>query len=196
MARLPAQVHKLLLIALVLVAAGLIWQLKPGPWERQSQILITRLQAVQKLEVLEARLLAHQSISDPALLNTNEFLIVAKAKAIYGIDLSRAEVHADGPKVRLALPPVRLFDLVMNPDDIEFLGLKKGLLTTQQDFEERKRQAGVALQAELTRQSGDPELIKQAETNARQYLQSLLTSLGFEQVEIEFGDRPAVHDKL
>lgn len=180
----------LLGLGLLLLVGLALWLLRPMAWERRTEVLLTRVQAVQKLEVLEARLQAHQTIRDPALLNTNEFLVLAQGKAIYGVDLARASIRREGETAVVELPPVRLFELIVNPDDIEFLGLHKGLLTSQADFEARKREAGIELQSELARQARDPALLKQAEANARHYLEALLHSLDISRIRIVFG-RPA-----
>lgn len=180
----------------LLLFALLIWQLKPGPWERRTETLLTQIQAVQKLQVLEARLLAHQTIRDPALFNTNEFVVLAQGKAIYGLDLAQAHLQREGETMKVQLPPIRLMELIVNPADLEFIGLKKGLLTSQADFETRQREAAIALQAELARQARDPALLQQARDNARRYLESLLTSLKFDKVEISFDGEPAIPSSL
>lgn len=145
-----------------------------------------RLQALERLEVFEARLLAHESHREPAWFNTNEFLIVAKGTAIYGVELGNAQIEVTGKSVTVGLPPVKLLNLIMNPAELEFLGLKKGLLTSQQGFEDIKRSAAIDLQQELSRQARDPELMAAAEANARKLLQSLIISLGHEEVIITF----------
>ena len=176
----------LVLIMGLIAALTLIWMSQSGPSEHRRQTLITRLQSVQKLQVLEARLLAHEVHRNPALLNTNEFLIVARGKAVYGIDLAAARIQMANSNINIALPPVQLQELIVNPEDLEFLGAKKGLLTSQQDFEILKRQAAVGLRRELSRQARDPDLIGQAESNARAYLETLLKSLGYAEAEIRF----------
>lgn len=172
--------------ALVLLIALGLGLYRSGPYSMRRDMLLTRLQAIQHLQVLEAHLLAHQSHSDPAFLNTNEFLIVARAKAVYGLDLAGLSIEPEGRSVRVRVPPVRLQELIVNPSDLEFLGLKKGLLTSQQAFETLKRSAAVDLQRELGRQAREQALITQAEANARQYLETLLRGLGYEQISISF----------
>lgn len=165
----------------------LIWLAWPGGPGRsvQRDILLTRLQQLQRLEVLQAQLLAHQQVRDPGLLSGSEFLIVAKGRAIYGVDLSQARFDSDSGQ--LQLPPVGVLELVMNPADIEYIGLKKGLLLRQQSFENTKREALIELHRALQQQARSPELLAEAEASLRNYVSGWLKSLGREEIEIVFG---------
>lgn len=152
----------------------------------QRAIVLQRVQAVQKLQVLEAHLLAHDAWRSEAFLNNNEFVVLAKAKALYSLDLSQAQIHFEGQQARISLPAIQVQELVLNPEELEFLGLKKGLLTSQSDFEQLKRSAVIKLKAELIRQAHDPGLLSQAEANAKSYLESLLSALNHPNSEISF----------
>ncbi len=178
----------------LLIALGL-WLLggRPGPVLHTRETLVMRLQALQRLEVFQARLLAHESHSEPSLLNTNEFLIVAGATAVYGLELGNAQFEPKGERAVLTVAPVKVLNLMMNPSELEFLGLKKGLFTSQQSFEELKRSAAIDLERELGRQARDPALIQAAESSARQVLKGLLTSLGYPETEIRFD--PAIRSR-
>lgn len=179
-----------LVVPLVCIVLGMFvyayWQGSPVRWDSRRDILLTRLQNLQRLEVLQAQLLAHQSISEQKWLLENAFLIVAKAKVIYGVDLEKAQIVANGSSVTVNLPRVEVLELVMKPSDIELVGVKKSLLTSQARFEDLKQAAMADLQAELSQQARQPELIQQAETNARHYLETLLGSLGFTEITIKF----------
>lgn len=179
-----------LIVPFVCIVLGMFiysyWQGSPVLWESRRDVLLTRLQNLQRLEVLQAQLLAHQSLSEQKWLLENAFLIVAKAKVIYGVDLAKAEIDAKGTTVKLTLPRVEVLELVMKPSDIELVGIKKSLLTSQARFEDLKQAALEDLQAELSQQARQAELIQQAETNARHYLETLLGSLGFTEITITF----------
>ncbi len=179
-----------LVVPLVCIVLGMFiysyWQGAPVLWESRREILLTRLQNLQRLEVLQAQLLAHQSISEQKWLLENAFLIVAKAKVIYGVDLAKAQIDAKGSSVMVTLPRVEVLELVMKPSDIELVGVKKSLLTSQARFEDLKQAAMVDLQTALNQQARQADLIQQAETNARHYLETLLSSLGFTEITIEF----------
>jgi hypothetical protein len=152
----------------------------------RRDLLVTRLQNLQRLEVLQVHLLAHQQVRDSRLFNTNELLVVARGRAIYGVDLSQARLQKTGNQIHLQLPQVQVLELVIDPADVTYLGLKKGLLTQQQAFEDFKRQALLELKAELDQQARQAELYAEAEKNLRAYLGSLLESLGDDELELVF----------
>lgn len=165
----------------------LLWLAWPGMPGRsvQRDILLTRLQQLQRLEVLQAQLLAHQQVRDPGLLSGSEFLIVAKGRAIYGVDLSQARF--DNNSGQLKLPPVSVLELIVDPADVDYIGIKKGLLLRQQSFEETKREALIELHRALQQQARSPELLAEAEASLRNYVTGWLDSLGHGQIEIVFG---------
>lgn len=179
-----------LLLFLGLGLAGLWYWQQTGPlWVSRQQVLLQRLQSLQRLEVLQAELLAYQSHQNAQFLNHSAFLIVAKGRAVYGLDLNKAEIRRSGEAVEIAVPAPRLQELIMNPADVEFVGVQKGWLTSQQAFETLKREAVIDLQADLNLQARKVELLQQAERNAQQYLHNLLSSLGFEQIKVVFTSR-------
>lgn len=187
--RLISALSRLVMPAVCIVLGMFVyayWQGSPVQWDSRRNILLTRLQNLQRLEVLQAQLLAHQSISEQKWLLENAFLIVAKAKVIYGVDLAKAQIDAKGTAVKVTLPRVEVLELIMKPTDIELVGVKKSLLTSQARFEDLKQAAMADLQAELSQQARQAELIQQAETNARHYLETLLSSLGFTEISIDF----------
>ena len=152
------QRFKWVLAAIVLVLGGVLWGLQPSQMERHQHILHSRFQEIQNLQVLEAHFLAHETLRDEHFLNTNEFLIVARGKGLYGLDLSQAQITHESGKVQVILPPVELQDMVLSPQDIEFLGVKKGWLTRQSQFEQYQRKALIQLEADLKKQAEDPRL--------------------------------------
>ncbi|MGV3523413.1 MAG: DUF4230 domain-containing protein [Candidatus Sericytochromatia bacterium] len=178
-----------LLLGSALGALG-FWRLSHEPSVLQRQVLLEKIQHLQRLEVLEARLLAHQSVRRPAWFNTHEFVVLARGRALYGVDLAQAELAVDGTRVTLTLPRVELQELIVPPDSVEFIGMRKGLLSSQQDFEDFQREALLGLQAELGRQARDPALLQQAQERARQVLTPLLQSLGFREIEVKFRSAP------
>lgn len=175
-------------LLLVLVVSGLLITQKQKPsLQIQRNILLNRLEHMQRLEVMQAHLLAHETVQANGLLNHSEFLIVAKGRAIYGLDLAKIQIQTDAEKkLHLILPDISVLELVLNPQDIEYLGLKKGLLTSQKTFENTKQQALRSLHHELTRQAHERSLIQEAERSAQQYLESLLDGLGIKDAKISF----------
>ena len=151
-------------------------------WEIQQRILLERFEKMQNLQVLSSHLLAHERFRNPAFLNASEFVLISRAKAVYGIELSKVKLERQGNTLQVELPPVRVQDLIMNARDVEFIGLKKGFLTSQVDFENFKQTAVKDLHGQLARQARDPKLISEATTQAQQYFKTLFEAAGFESV--------------
>ncbi len=152
-------------------------------WEIQQRILLERFEKMQKLQVLSSHLLAHERFRHPSFFNASEFVIIARAKAVYGLDMSQVKLRREDNTLRVELPRVRVQDLIMNAKDVEFIGVKKGLLTSQATFESFKQEAVQELHGELSRQARDPKLIAEATAQARDYFKTLFKTAGFKQVE-------------
>jgi hypothetical protein len=155
---------------------------------RHTVSVLQRLQEIQRLEVLEAELVGHKVYRDAAYLgfNTNEFAILAKARALYGLDLQQLQIEGTPNGFKVVLPPVRVQELILNPDSVEFVGLKKGLFTGQDSFERLQREALSELQIELSQQAREPQFRVQAQRSARRILEALLRSLAPEAKDIGF----------
>lgn len=172
-------------IALALsVLVFLWWNTSATPrWDIQQRLLLERFEKMQHLQVLNSHLLAHERFSNPAFLNASEFVVVARAKAVYALDLSQVKLERDQKTLTVYLPPVRVQDLIMNAKDVEFVGVKKGLLTSQQTFANFQQEAVQALHAQLARQARDPQVLAEAQTQAEHYFTSLFEATGFETVK-------------
>jgi hypothetical protein len=121
-------------------------------------------------------------------LNNNEFSVVETGKAIYGLDLDKdISIKITNKNIELNLPEVQVFDLVVNPDSIDFIGIKKGLFTSQEDFENLKKNVMVDLFQELKIKANNREIIIQARKNSEQLIISMLKVLGYENVTVNFG---------
>lgn len=181
-----------LLALLVSVVLFLVWRSASGTprWEVQQRILMERFEKMQNLQVLSSHLLTHERFRNPAFFNANEFVLIARAKAVYGLDLSQVKLSRNQDnQITVYLPPVKVQELVMNAKDVEFVGVKKGLLTSQQSFETFQQQAVTNLHAQLAQQARDPQLLADATTQARAYFETLFEAAGFEKVN--FKDRDA-----
>lgn len=174
-------------IALALsVLTFLWWNTSATPrWDIQQRILLERFEKMQHLQVLSSHLLAHERFHNPAWINLNasEFVVVARAKAIYALDLSQVELVRDGKTLTVYLPPVKVQDLIMNAKDVEFVGLKKGLLTSQQSFADLQQDAVTSLHSQLARQARDAQVLAEAQSQAENYFTTLFESTGFETVK-------------
>lgn len=157
-------------------------------WASHREILLTRLESLQRLEVLQAHLLAHNTVqAQDGLLKHSEFLLVAQGRAIYGLDLSQLTItQGSEGQLQVNVPGIQVLEMVLDPRSIEYLGLKKGLLTSQREFEDLKQGALKNLQADLARQARQEDLYQEAEKAARKYLQTLVAGLGVDRAEIVF----------
>lgn len=180
----------LLILGIVALSLVLMCSLRPSRFAQHQELLLSRFKEVQNLQVLEAHFLAHQTLRDEGgFLNTNEFLIVAKGKALYGVNLEQVHIQQEEGRLVVYLPPVELQEMVMSPRDIEFLGVKKGWLTRQSEFEQYQRQALIRLEADLKRQANAPAYKERAQAQARRSLKQLLAATGLD-VEVRFGNAP------
>lgn len=171
-------------IVLALSVLGFLWwNTSATPrWDIQQRLLLERFEKMQNLHVLSSHLLAHQRFRNPAFLNASEFVLIARAKAVYGLDLAQVKLSREGNNLRVYLPRVKVQELVMNAKDVEVVGAKKGLLTSQQTFENFKQEAVKELHVDLAQQARDPQLLAEATTQAKTYFQTLFEAAGFESV--------------
>jgi hypothetical protein len=169
----------------------------PGSKSSRSQVIIDQLKELKRLEVLQANLFAYKTFESGALLplNNNEFVVFESGKAVYGLDLAKdITIKISNRDIELNLPDIEIFDLIVNPDSVDFIGIKKGLFTTQEDFENLKKDVMTELFAELKIKANNRDIINQARKNSELLLNSMLKTLGYEKITINFsgvkGDRP------
>lgn len=190
---LKKRIYALTLGFILLASAVLLflwWNTSGVPrWDIQQRILMERFEKMQNLQVLSSHLLTHERFRDPAFFNANEFVLIVRAKAVYGLDLSQVKLSRNQGEIMVYLPPVKVQELVMNAKDVEFVGVKKGLLTSQQTFETFQQQAVENLHAQLAQQARDPQLLADATAQAHAYFETLFKAAGFEKVI--FKDREA-----
>jgi len=155
----------------------------------KTELLIQELKKINKLEVLESSLFAHKVYADDSFLglNNNEFVIIAKGKAIYGVDLSKeTKIDLQGKNIVVTLPKTEIFNVILNPEDIEVIAVKKGFFTSQNRFEQIKKENLVELQNEIKSKSNDREVIAKARENAENIITSFFKAMGYEQVTIKY----------
>lgn len=190
--QLKKRIYAMVVGFIVLASAVLLflwWNTSGTPrWDVQQRILMERFEKMQTLQVLSSHLLTHERFRDPAFFNANEFVLIARAKAIYGLDLSQVKLSRDQRTITVYLPLVKVQELVMNAKDVEFVGVKKGLLTSQQAFETFQQQAVSNLHAQLAQQARDPQLIADATAQAKAYFETLFEAAGFENVVFKARD--------
>jgi hypothetical protein len=121
----------------------------------------------------------------PQFLAGDRLLLVVHGEVIAGLDLSKVQpddVTVSGRKVSVRLPHAEIFTTSLDNAKTRVYSRDTGLFTTPDpDLE-----SDVRLEAErqLRAAALQDGILKTAETNARQTVTSMLTGLGFENVEI------------
>ncbi len=121
----------------------------------------------------------------PKFLAGDRLLLVVHGEVIAGVDLSKlqsGDVEVHGRNVSIHLPPAEIFTTRLDNAKTRVYSRDTGLFSTPDpNLEgEVREEAERQLQASAL-QDG---ILKTAETNARQTVNSVLTSLGFANVEI------------
>lgn len=184
----PLVFFTLLILAVVLWSGGYFSILRQHE-KTHSHTLMQHLQELRKFEVLQVGLMAHQSVSQSSYLklNHNEFVIIAQARAVYGIDFSKnVDIKIEEDSIEVLLPSVEVFDVILNPNSFEYIGLSKGWFTSQSAFEELKHQKLIQLHNQMKRQARDHNYFRQSEKQAKQMVIAMLKTLGFKQIKVHF----------
>lgn len=78
--------------------------------------------------------------------------------------------------------------LSTNPNDIKVIFAKKGILLSQNEFEELKKSYTSNLYLDIKKNANKEIYINQAKKNAENFIKTMLLSLGFKDVEIIFAN--------
>ena len=121
----------------------------------------------------------------PNFLAGDRLLLIAHGEVIAGLDLSKlqpGDVQVHGRSVSIHLPPAEIFTTTIDNAKTRVYSRDTGLFSTPDPNLEGDVRAEAEHQLEAAAlQDG---ILKTAETNARRTVISVLTSLGFEKVEI------------
>ncbi len=155
-------------------------------------VIMERLQPLSRLEtarqttthVVEVR----SSTQLPSWLVGERVLLIARAEAIAGIDLSHIRpehIQVQGDKVILFLPPPQIFSVHLQESETRVYDRQRGLLTFRPDreIESRARQQALKEAQESALQGG---LLALARQNAVDQLTRLLQGAGIRMVEVQF----------
>ena len=154
-----------------------------------SQTIITKLEEIKRLDVLQAELFTYKSYEESSWMgiDINSFSVIETGRAVYGIDFDKnISLTIKGKTIYLKLPEVKLLDLVVNPDSIDFIGLNKGILTSQQYFEDLKKKVSIELFDQMKVKANSKENIEQAKKSAENILRSIFKTMNFDYINIEF----------
>jgi hypothetical protein len=121
----------------------------------------------------------------PNFLAGDRLLLVAHGEVIAGLDLSKlqpGDVQVHGRSVTIHLPPAEIFTTTLDNAKTRVYSRDTGLFTSPDPNLEGDVRAEAEHQLEAAAlQDG---ILKTADTNARQTVNSVLSSLGFESVEL------------
>lgn len=183
-----------LLLVIVSVAAGagllyLIWD--PEPDEdtvvlgiRELNELATVEQTIQAI-VIEEENERIFSQPLPEFLTGEKLLLVAVGEVEAGVDLDeldRDDVRVVGKTVTIDLPQARILDSSLSEEDTSLYDRDRGLLKpggNDELIEEARRDALDEIQEEAK----NNDILEQAQNNAEDSIRTLVTSLGYDEVQ-------------
>lgn len=121
----------------------------------------------------------------PNFLAGDRLLLIAHGEVIAGLDLSKlqpGDVQVHGRSVSIHLPPAEIFTTTIDNAKTRVYSRDTGLFSSP----DPNLEGDVRAEAEHQLQAAALQdgILKTAETNARQTVNSVLGSLGFEKVEI------------
>jgi hypothetical protein len=121
----------------------------------------------------------------PSFLAGDRLLLVVHGEVIAGLDLSKlqaSDVEVRGRSVSIHLPPAEIFTTSLDNAKTRVYSRDTGLFSTPDpNLEGEVREEAERQLRAAALQDG---ILKTAETNARQTVASVLSSLGFENIEI------------
>ncbi|PIQ28658.1 hypothetical protein COW36_12200 [bacterium (Candidatus Blackallbacteria) CG17_big_fil_post_rev_8_21_14_2_50_48_46] len=181
-----------------LALACLLFWLQGQSTSRRPQVILERLKNLQNLEVLQAQLVGTQSFREGASIpfGHHEVVVLARGRAVYGVNLEKAQIAGSGKDLKLELPRVEVLHVILNPDSINFAAPQKSWFTTQEEFEIFRTRAANQMQIELNKQSRSPELMAEAEKQATRWLTLWLENLGFHDAKVRFKYTHAASEAL
>lgn len=131
-------------------------------------------------------------------IGDRKILMQCEAHLKAGIDLSEIkeeDIRANGKKIELTLPEAKLVSLNIPPDSIKEAYQHDGALRQNFSAEEKNE---MLRQAETQiRESVDSlGILRTAESNASLYISKFLRQLGYEEINIRFGNGAAAKNPL
>ncbi len=152
--------------------------------------VIRQIRALQRLETVSYtmdKIISGERENPilPKFLAGDRLLLVVHGEVIAGLDLSRlqpSDVAVSGRSVSIHLPPAEIFTIRLDNAKTRVYSRDTGLFSTPDpNLEGEVRQEAERQLQSAALQDG---ILKSADKNARQTLTSMLTGLGFGNVEI------------
>ena len=154
--------------------------------------VVQKIQRINRLETVVYSLDtvvegSHSSPILPDLLAGDRLLLVVHGQSVAGIDLSKLrpeDVHIDSAErsIRITLPPSQIFVTTLDNQHTRVYARSTGLLVpVDQNLESETR---AKAEEQLQKAALDDGILDVARKNARATVTTLLSSLGFDQVEV------------
>jgi hypothetical protein len=202
----------LLVVLLAVTSLGTLrwWPSFPNPFgvrqvDRSQPVL---LEAIEDLEVFKAATGNFQVVVDledgsrgiPLALKGERTLFVAGGSVDAEVDFSgigegAIRVSADGERVEITLPRARLTQARVDPAQSRVFSRERGLLdrlgSVLSDNPTSERELYQLAQAKMRTAAEQSDLRARAEQNTRAMLESMLRSLGYDDVTVTFRDPPS-----
>jgi hypothetical protein len=197
-------------VVLAVLVAGWLGDLLPSlqnPFDRRTvdRSSPTLLQALDDLSEYRAAVGQFQVIVDveedtrflPSALSGERttFLAggtVAASVDFSGLDDDAIDVSADGESVRITLPRARLSEPTVDPELSYVVNRERGLLdrigAALSDNPTSERELYLLAEDKLAAAAAAGDLVDRAERNTREMLETMLRSLGYEDVTITFAE--------
>ncbi len=191
MKRVAADLFSVIVMGIGIVALSLacllFWFLGQSNASK-PQVLLQRLKSLHHLEVLQAQLVGTQVFREGSRIpfGHHEVVVLARGRAVYGVDLSQASMSLSGRQMRLELPRIEVLHVILNPDTIDFAAPRKAWLASQEEFEIFRQRAASQMQTDLNQQARSAELMAEAEKQAQMWLRTWLSTLGQRDAQIVF----------
>lgn len=191
MKRIAADLFSVIVMGIGILALSLacllFWFLGQSNASR-PEILLQRLKKLHHLEVLQAQLVGTQVFREGSRIpfGHHEVVVLARGRAVYGVDLSQAAMTVSGGQMRLTLPRIEVLHVILNPDTIDFAAPRKAWLASQEEFEIFRQRAAAQMQTDLNQQARSKDLMSEAEKQAQIWLRSWLASLGEKDAQVTF----------
>lgn len=191
----------------VFVLASMVdpWDLLPNPFERErvdrsGPALLEQLEDLSEYHAATAHFQELIDIEEnvrfvPSFIGGERvsFLAFGSVDAIVdftSLDRDAIEVSEDRKTVRVTLPPARIDTVKVDPEQSRILDRDRGVLDriggAFSDNPTSERDLYLEAEKKMRRAAADSELTDRAEVNTRRMLRALFSTLGFEDITIEF----------
>lgn len=161
-------------------------------FETSVPAVVQKIQRLSRLETVVYSLDtvvegSHSSPVLPDLLAGDRLLLVVHGQSIAGVDLSKLrleDVHIDSAahSIRVVLPPSQLFTTTLDNQHTRVYARSTGLLVpVDQNLESETR---AKAEDQLQKAALEDGILDAARKNARATVTALLSSLGFQQVDV------------